>query len=176
LQVQKGDWVLGQKIDNPEVWQDIKSGKLQGFSIEAYLEPVLINNEIEMTKEEVDARIKEILMESEEEKLAAEAKLKEEEAAKLAMVDEPVPAPVEKTPEDLQKEIDALTTENVDLKAKLAEYELKEIEMSAEIIAAKKVAVEMGEELEKGIKPNLAPTKAYHEMTNAEKVRYNRNK
>jgi len=176
LQVQKGDWVLGQKIDNPEVWQDIKSGKLQGFSIEAYLEPVLINNEIEMTKEEVDARIKEILMESEEEKLAAEAKLKEEEDAKLAMVDEPVPAPVEKTPEDLQKEIDTLTTENVALKAKLAEYELKEIEMSAEIIAAKKVAVEMGEELEKGIKPNLAPAKAYHEMTNAEKVRYNRNK
>lgn len=64
MQVQKGDWVTAQKIENAEVWQDVKSGKLTGFSIEAYLEPVLINNKVEMTKEEIDARIKRVLMES----------------------------------------------------------------------------------------------------------------
>lgn len=63
LDVKKGDWVLGQKIDNPEVWEDIKKGKLTGFSIEAYLEPVLTNKEIQMTQEEVDKRVKKILME-----------------------------------------------------------------------------------------------------------------
>jgi hypothetical protein len=70
MAVEKGDWVLGQKIDNPEVWNDIKSGKLKGFSIEAYLEPILTNTKTEMTTEEIDARIKAILMESEEEKAA----------------------------------------------------------------------------------------------------------
>ena len=64
MQVQKGDWVTAQKIENAEVWQDVKSGKLTGFSIEAYLEPVLINNKVEMTKEEIDARIKRVLMEA----------------------------------------------------------------------------------------------------------------
>ena len=64
MQVQKGDWVTAQKIENAKVWQDVKSGKLTGFSIEAYLEPVLINNKVEMTKEEIDARIKRVLMEA----------------------------------------------------------------------------------------------------------------
>lgn len=65
LQVQKGDWVLGQKIDNPQVWQDVKDKKLIGFSIEAYLEPVLSNEiNINMTAEELDARIKKVLMAS----------------------------------------------------------------------------------------------------------------
>lgn len=65
LDVKKGDWVLGQKIDNAEVWEDVKSGKLTGFSIEAYLEPVLTNEneEIQMTKEEHDQRVRVILME-----------------------------------------------------------------------------------------------------------------
>lgn len=168
LQVQKGDWVLGQKVDNPEVWKDIKNGKLQGFSIEAYLEPVLTNNEIEMTQEEFDARIKVILMQTEEEK-----KLADEEAAKLAMADVPpadTPDEPTATPEGLQAKIDELTTENNDLKAKLAEYETKEVAMSAELEASKKVAIEMSEQLEKGIKPNptgeaMTPLEAFKKRT-----------
>lgn len=168
MQVQKGDWVLGQKVDNAEVWQKIKNKKLMGFSIEAYLEPVLTTNNIEMTKEEIDARIKEVLMQTEEEKKKAEA---EAEAEKVVMEDIPPPAPED----DLQKKVDELTAENADLKAKLAAYEAKEIEMAAEIEATKKVAVEMSEELEKGLKPapSSAP-KAYEEMSNKEKALYNR--
>lgn len=30
-----GSWFVGLKIDNPEVWQNIKEGKFHGFSIEA---------------------------------------------------------------------------------------------------------------------------------------------
>jgi hypothetical protein len=63
LNAKVGDWVLAQKVDNAEVWQDIKSGKLQGFSIEAYLEPVLTDEKkIEMTDEEFNARVKKVLM------------------------------------------------------------------------------------------------------------------
>lgn len=63
LNAKVGDWVLAQKVDNAEVWADIKSGKLQGFSIEAYLEPVLTEEKnIQMTDEEFNARVKKVLM------------------------------------------------------------------------------------------------------------------
>ena len=170
LQVQKGDWVLAQKVDNPEVWEDIKKGKLTGFSIEAYLEPVLTQNEIEMTQEEVDARIKAVIQMTAEED---EAKKKaEEEAEKLKMEGDQIPPA-----NDLQKKVDELTTENVALKAKIAELEGKAVEMSAEVAAAKKVAVEMGAEIAKGIKPNSGSSaKKYEEMSNVEKAKFNRGK
>jgi len=176
LQVQKGDWVMAQKVDNPEVWEDIKKGKLTGFSIEAYLEPVLTNENIEMTKEEVDARIKAVIQMTAEEDAA---KKKEEEDAAAAEAEKVKMAEGDPVPpaDDLQKKVDELTAENIALKAKLAELEVKEIDMSAEIAAAKKVAVEMGAEIAKGIKPDgNAPKKKYEEMSNVEKVKFNRGK
>ena len=175
LQVQKGDWVMAQKVDNPEVWEDIKKGKLTGFSIEAYLEPVLTQNEIEMTQEEVDARIKAVIQMTAE-KDAAKKKDEEDAAAaeaKKVKMAEGDPAP---PAEDLQKKVDELTTENVALKAKIAELEGKAVEMSAEVEAAKKVAVEMGAEMAKGIKPDGNPAKKYEEMSNVEKAKFNRGK
>jgi hypothetical protein len=175
LQVEKGDWVLGQKIDNPEIWNKVKKGELTGFSIEAYLEPVLTTKEIEMTKEEVDARIKaviEMTAEEDAKKKADEEAAAAAEAEKVKMEGEGTPPPAD----DLQKKVDELTAENLALKAKLAEYEVKEVQMSAEIVAAKKVAVEMGAELAKGIKPNAGPQKAYHEMSNFEKTQFNKTK
>ena len=175
LQVQKGDWVMAQKVDNPEVWEDIKKGKLTGFSIEAYLEPVLTQNEIEMTKEEVDARIKAVIQMTAEEDAA---KKKEEEDAAAAEAEKVKMAEGDPAPpaDDLQKKVDELTAENIALKAKLAELEVKEIDMSAELAAAKKVAVEMGAEIAKGIKPNGTHSKKYEEMSNVEKVKFNRGK
>ena len=173
LQVQKGDWVMAQKVDNPEVWEDIKKGKLTGFSIEAYLEPVLTQNEIEMTQEEVDARIKAVIQMTAEEDALAKKKKEEEDAAaeKMKMASEQAPPA-----DDLQKKVDELTTENVALKAKIAELEGKAVEMSAEVEAAKKVAVEMGAELAKGIKPDGNAPKKYEEMSNVEKAKFNRGK
>ena len=175
LQVQKGDWVLAQKVDNPEVWEDIKKGKLTGFSIEAYLEPVLTQKEIEMTKEEIDARIKAVIQMTAEEDEAKKKKEEEDAAAeKMKMEEEAAKA----TPpaDDLQKKVDELTTENVALKAKIAELEGKAVEMSAEVAAAKKVAVEMGAEMAKGIKPDGSAPKKYEEMSNVEKAKFNRGK
>ena len=173
LQVQKGDWVMAQKVDNPEVWEDIKKGKLTGFSIEAYLEPVLTQNEIEMTQEEVDARIKAVIQMTAEEDASAKKKKEEEDATaeKMKMASEQAPPA-----DDLQKKVDELTTENVALKAKIAELEGKAVEMGAEVAAAKKVAVEMGAEMAKGIKPDGNPAKKYEEMSNVEKAKFNRGK
>ena len=179
LQVQKGDWVMAQKVDNPEVWEDIKKGKLTGFSIEAYLEPVLTKNEIEMTQEEVDARIKAVIQMTAEEDAAALKKKEEEDAAaaeaeKVKMEGEgTLPA---MTTEEMQKKVDELTTENISLKAKLAELEGSAVEMSAELSAAKKVAVEMGAEISKGIKPSGNEPKNYEEMSGYERMQYNKQK
>jgi len=162
LDVKKGDWILGQKIDNPEVWQKVKNKELTGFSIEAYLEPIL-TNDINMTTEELDARIKVVLMESEEEKKKAEEAAAAAELEKMAEdpAQEETPAPTEEAPtvEELQKKVDDLTAENADLKAKISEWESKSVEMSAELEASKKVALEMSEEIGKGIKPLGTDTK-----------------
>lgn len=175
LEVQKGDWILAQKVDNSEVWQKIKNKELTGFSIEAYLEPVLINNEIKMTTEEIDERIKAVIKMTADEDAAA-LKKKEEDAAKLAMAATAPETEPGMTPEEMQKKIDELTAENLELKAKIAEWEAKNVEMSAEIAAAKKVAIDMAAELEKGIKPEGGKKKKYEEMSNVEKAKYNRGK
>jgi hypothetical protein len=162
MQVEKGDWVLGQKVDNAEVWQKIKNKEIQGSSIEAYLEPVLTNTNIEMTQEEFDARVKKVLMESEEEK-AAKLKEEEEAAAKLAMeATPPTPEPEPVDTEAMTKKIADLEAENNDLKAKLADYELKETEMSKQL-------VEMSAQIEKGLTPSGA--RSQEDLSPLEKFR-----
>lgn len=34
--VPKGTWMISMKVDNEEVWKDVKAGKVKGFSIEGY--------------------------------------------------------------------------------------------------------------------------------------------
>ena len=175
LQVQKGDWILGQKVDNADVWQKIKNKELTGFSIEAYLEPILTKNNLEMTAEEVDKRIK-IAMDAEADRLEKEKEEADKKAAEEKVKMEEVPTLPEEPKADLQKVIDDLTVENNELKSKIAELEVGKTEMSAQLAAAKKVVVEMGVEIEKGIKPNGSPKKDYSEMSNKEKVLFNRGK
>jgi len=162
MSVEKGDWVLGQKIDNPEVWQKVKNKELTAFSIEAYLTPVLIENQIEMTKEEIAELVKVTMSEEDEKK-----RLAEKEAEKLAMAEDPPvevpPTEPTKTPEEWQAMIDEKQTEINALKAKIADFEAKEVTMTAEII-------EMKSEIEKGLRPNVKE-KADSEMTAFEKFR-----
>lgn len=210
LDVKKGDWVLAQKIDNPEVWQDIKSGKLTGFSIEAFLEPVLINEQIEMTEQEIDARIKKIMMESalgephvvgdktyHIDKMEVGGKVTDPEGAPIVSAELEIDKWKIKTDEngviteatqeienegedvaaELQKKIDDLSAENADLKAKITELEAKKTEMSAQVVATKRLAVEMAEELKKGITPKSdASAKKLEEMSALERFRESKNK
>lgn len=53
LETFAGDWILGYKIDNDEIWNDyLKTGKLDGLSIEATNLEHIFKNEITMKKHE----------------------------------------------------------------------------------------------------------------------------
>lgn len=111
LDVQEGDWVMGFKVDNDELWSEhIKTGKLDGFSVEATNINYELKEEVQMSKdkkgeepkkksiwEQMDewfkARKEEFALdnpETEEEKLAREKmeaekeETEEEKAARLA--------------------------------------------------------------------------------------------
>jgi hypothetical protein len=213
LDVKRGDIVMGQKVNNPEVWKRIKNKELTGFSFEAILNPVLTKTQTQMSAEEIDARIKEVIkMTAEEDALAM--KKAEEDALAMAAHDKEMKMAKDKememakhkemkaaehTPEGthmmpdgstmldadmaaadpaaMQKTIDDLTSENLSLKAQVAELQAVSLTMSAENSAAKKVALEMSAQLGKGITPNggtPAPVKTYAEMSNIEKAKYNR--
>jgi hypothetical protein len=196
LDVKRGDIVMGQKVNNPEVWKRIKNKELTGFSFEAILNPVLTDKKIEMSQEEIDARIKAVIKMTAEEDAAAKKK-EEEDAAKLAMTAEEDAAAAKKKEEEdaaklamadgdpvpnadtagMQKMIDDLTTENIALKAQVAELQGETLTMKAEGLAARKVAIEMGAQLAKGITPT-GPTPAvamkYEDMSNLQKAKFNR--
>ena len=53
LDVQKGDWVMGLKVDNDELWEEhIKTGKLDGFSVEATNINYELKEDVTMKKDE----------------------------------------------------------------------------------------------------------------------------
>ena len=40
----KGTWMISMKVDNDDVWQDVKDGKVKGFSIEGYFADKMPNS------------------------------------------------------------------------------------------------------------------------------------
>jgi len=58
----KGTWMISMKVNNEEVWQDVKAGKVKGFSIEGYFADKL---EMSMMSEEemLLEQIKQIIIE-----------------------------------------------------------------------------------------------------------------
>jgi hypothetical protein len=58
----KGTWMISMKVDNDEVWQDVKDGKVKGFSIEGYFADKLEDSpRQDMSKNEVINQLKELL-------------------------------------------------------------------------------------------------------------------
>ena len=43
IDVPVGTWLIGSKVDNPEIWANVKAGKVKGFSIEGYFDHVGLN-------------------------------------------------------------------------------------------------------------------------------------
>lgn len=43
MDVPVGTWLIGSKVDNPEIWANVKAGKVKGFSIEGYFDHVGLN-------------------------------------------------------------------------------------------------------------------------------------
>jgi len=56
----EGTWYLGAKVTNDEVWNEIKSGKIKGFSIEGFFNQVPVSEPM-LTAEEAHKMIEHIL-------------------------------------------------------------------------------------------------------------------
>lgn len=54
----KGTWVISMKVDNDEVWQDVKLGKVKGFSIEGYFIDKL---DLSLVESDEEKQLKEII-------------------------------------------------------------------------------------------------------------------
>lgn len=144
LSTEVGDLIQGFKIENDEVWQQCKSGNLDGLSIEASLGRKLVSNfktEIEMSKpSKLDAVIDAIksVFASEEEKTPEQ--IAEEEAQKKAEADkmaEDMPPPANDKAE-LEAENEMLKAKVADLEAKLATIEADKVKEDAELETMKK--------------------------------------
>jgi len=58
----KGTWMISMKVDNDEVWQDVKDGKIKGFSIEGYFADKMPDSpRQDMSKNEVINQLKDLL-------------------------------------------------------------------------------------------------------------------
>jgi len=57
----KGTWMISMKCNNEEVWQDVKAGKVKGFSIEGYFADKLEMSKKDEQKDEIIEMLKDIL-------------------------------------------------------------------------------------------------------------------
>jgi phage head maturation protease len=58
----KGTWMISMKVDNDEVWNDVKEGKIKGFSIEGYFADKMPESpRQDMSKNEIINQLKDLL-------------------------------------------------------------------------------------------------------------------
>jgi hypothetical protein len=57
----KGTWMISMKVDNDEVWHDVKAGKVKGFSIEGYFADKLEMSLEQQKKNEIIEQLKNLL-------------------------------------------------------------------------------------------------------------------
>ena len=59
----KGTWMISMKVDNDEVWNDVKAGKVKGFSIEGYFADKLEMSLEQQKENEIIEQLKNLLNE-----------------------------------------------------------------------------------------------------------------
>ena len=200
--VPNGTWMMGHKIDNDSVWNDyIKTGKIDGLSIEASLlhKEQLINKVnmskldavIEAIKQVFSAEETETVVETAEVEMAEDKKEDSEEApiedaTKEAenpeeMVDE-LPAEEAEDSEDEATvvegdDMEELKAENEALKAELASVKEQLAKSEADKVKAETDLTKMAKETPAAVAIKNAPkevSKKYEEMSNFEKLKFNR--
>ena len=57
----KGTWMISMKVDNDEVWKDVKDGKVKGFSIEGYFADKLEMSLEQNRRNEIIEQLKKLL-------------------------------------------------------------------------------------------------------------------
>lgn len=133
IDAKKGDWVMGFKIDNQDLWSNfIKTGKIDGLSVEAHLN-YEITKTTDMTIEEKKENFFTHLMKY----FAADEVVTEEVKKEEEMVDEPsideAAKEVAPTVKDWEEKYKLLEAENADLKEKLSTLEAGAVESATEL-------------------------------------------
>ena len=57
----KGTWMISMKCNNDEIWNEVKAGKVKGFSIEGYFADKLEMSIEKTEKEDIINQLKELL-------------------------------------------------------------------------------------------------------------------
>lgn len=200
--VPNGTWMMGHKIDNDSVWNDyIKTGKIDGLSIEASLlhKEQLINKVnmskldavIEAIKQVFSAEETETVVETTEVEMAEDKKEDSEEApiedankeaeTQEEMVDEPAVEEAvdseEVATEAEGDDVEELKAENEALKAELASVKEQLAKSEADKVKAETDLTKMAKETPAAVAIKNAPkevSKKYEEMSNFEKLKFNR--
>lgn len=184
LSYPKGSWMVAMKVDNDAVWNDfVKTGKVKGFSIEAVtkIKEVKLKTEIEMDdkietgftklkedlkvwfsdvlnkEEKVDAQTEVEVEVKTEAEAEVEAKTENEAEEKLEM------SSIIKGVEDTMKV--ALSEHAKALDIKLSKLEESNKELREEVSKLSK---------EPAVMATKSSPKSYSEMTNFEKLEFNR--
>lgn len=124
----QGTWIVSAKIEDDKIWEDVKSGKFKGFSIQSNF----LTESIEEFKNQ-NIKDNEMINELKEQLNSLLFKVNEMEAKFVDVtVDPAVEAPaVEDNVEDKDPMIKELTDKVVDLEAKVTELETKIVELMA---------------------------------------------
>ena len=184
LSAPNGSLVMGFKIDNPTVWNEVKNGNLDGLSVEGKVifkevEQPIIN--INMNKEKNPQTLWDNLK-----AFFSEHTDEEEVVVEAEMADEPVVVEVEVEDEiDYEAENEMLKAKVAELEAKLADIEAMKVEdeTKLETMKAEKESIAKAFETFKAEKPATTPIKdmpkevkkSYGEMTNFERMKFNKN-
>jgi hypothetical protein len=145
LDAPKGSLVMGFKIDNPEVWNEIKTGNLDGLSVEGNVIFEQQTNIIEMTKEKILTAFeafKKALFADEKtpEEIKAEEdaialKMAEEEALKNATP--PTEPPTNDDDPDYEEENKKLKEQVALLEEKLSMMEADKVKSETDLVTMK---------------------------------------
>lgn len=57
----KGTWMIAMKVNNDDIWKDVKAGKVKGFSIEGYFADKYEMSQEKDEKQEIINKLKELL-------------------------------------------------------------------------------------------------------------------
>lgn len=57
----KGTWMISMKVNNEDIWKDVKAGKVKGFSIEGYFADKYEISQEKNEREEIINKLKELL-------------------------------------------------------------------------------------------------------------------
>lgn len=136
----KGDWMIGVKVDDDELWHSIKEGRWHGFSVEAFVDleeqikEIKNNSDIKMSKSKINMdelldSIKGIIQDAVEKADGQDAEVQEEAVEQAA---EEVTEAVEATEEETNKEETVEAEEEATPEEQIAEDVIEQVEDNAD--------------------------------------------